>query len=65
MSLLAGIALILAFVVLANVALVVVAWRLSRPRPLPPISVTVEAPSRPGRVRRPRPVPHRDRQDHA
>lgn len=62
MSLLAGISLIVAFVVLANVALVVVAWRLSRPRALPPTTPTVD---RNNRIRRPRPVPHRDRKDAA
>lgn len=63
MSLLTCIALILGLVVAANVAFVVVLWRLSRPRPLPPISVAVETPSK--RVTRPRATPHRNRQDHA
>jgi hypothetical protein len=59
-----GIALILGLVVVANVALVFVAWRMSRPRPLPPVTVVIESSKvkrRPtGRLRA---VPHRDREE--
>lgn len=60
----AGIIVIVGIVLAVNVGLLAVAYRLSRPRPLPPISVVIESSSVKRRTdRRSRAVPHRDREE--